>query len=62
MKPAQYEALARETEQLSRTIGYEAHMVPKSEVRDEIGTDVYCGGRVIALIVLGCILPATMPA
>lgn len=46
VKPAQYEALARETEQLSRTIGYEAHMVPKTEVRDEIGTDVYCGGRV----------------
>ncbi len=46
VKPAQYEALARETEQLSRTIGYEAHMVPKSEVRDEIGTDIYCGGRV----------------
>ena len=46
VKPAQYEALARETEQLSRTIGYKAHMVPKSEVRDEIGTDLYCGGRV----------------
>jgi len=46
VKPAQYESLARETEQLSRTIGYEAHMVPKSEVRDEIGTDIYCGGRV----------------
>lgn len=46
VKPAQYESLARETEQLSRTIGYEAHMVPKSEVRDEIGTDLYCGGRV----------------
>jgi glycine/D-amino acid oxidase-like deaminating enzyme len=46
VKPAQYEALARETEQLSRTVGYEAHMVPKSEVRDEIGTDLYCGGRV----------------
>jgi glycine/D-amino acid oxidase-like deaminating enzyme len=46
VKPAQYEALARETEQLSRAIGYEAHMVPKSEVRDEIGTDIYCGGRV----------------
>ena len=46
VKPAQYEALARETEALSRTIGYEAHMVPKSEVRDEIGTDLYYGGRV----------------
>lgn len=44
--PAQYEALARETEQLSRTIGYEAHMVTKAEVRNEVGTDIYCGGRV----------------
>ena len=47
VKPAHYEALARETEQLSRTIGLEAHMVPKSEVRSEIGTDLYCGGRVM---------------
>jgi glycine/D-amino acid oxidase-like deaminating enzyme len=47
VKPAQYEALARETEQLARTSGLEAHMVPKSEVRDEIGTDIYCGGRVM---------------
>jgi glycine/D-amino acid oxidase-like deaminating enzyme len=46
IKPAQYEALARETEQLARTIGLEADMVPKAEVRNEIGTDVYCGGRV----------------
>jgi glycine/D-amino acid oxidase-like deaminating enzyme len=46
VKPAQYEVLARETEKLSRTIGYEAYMVPKAEVRDEIGTDIYCGGRV----------------
>lgn len=47
VKPAQYEALARETEALSRATGYEAYMVPKSEVRDEIGTDLYCGGRVM---------------
>jgi glycine/D-amino acid oxidase-like deaminating enzyme len=47
VKPAQYEALARETERLSRTTGLEAHMVPKSEVRSEMGTDFYCGGRVI---------------
>jgi glycine/D-amino acid oxidase-like deaminating enzyme len=46
VKPARYESLARDTEQLSRTIGYEAHMVPKAEVRNEIGTDIYCGGRV----------------
>ena len=47
MQPAQYETLARETDQLSREIGLEAHMVPKSEVRNEIGTDLYCGGRVM---------------
>jgi glycine/D-amino acid oxidase-like deaminating enzyme len=47
MKPARYEALARETEQMTHTIGFEAHMVPKSEVRSEIGTDLYCGGRVV---------------
>ncbi len=46
VKPAQYEAMARETERLSRTIGVEADMVPRSEVRNEIGTDIYCGGRV----------------
>ncbi|HET7883740.1 MAG TPA: FAD-binding oxidoreductase [Acetobacteraceae bacterium] len=47
VKPAQYEALARETEQMSRTTGLDAHMVPRSEVRNEIGTDIYCGGRVM---------------
>jgi glycine/D-amino acid oxidase-like deaminating enzyme len=46
VKPAQYDALARETEHRSRSIGLEANMVSKSEVRSEIGTDVYCGGRV----------------
>jgi glycine/D-amino acid oxidase-like deaminating enzyme len=46
VKPPQYEAMARETERLSRTIGVEADMVPRSEVRNEIGTDIYCGGRV----------------
>jgi glycine/D-amino acid oxidase-like deaminating enzyme len=46
VKPAQYEAMARETERLSRTIGVEADMVSRSEVRNEIGTDIYCGGRV----------------
>jgi glycine/D-amino acid oxidase-like deaminating enzyme len=45
--PARYEAMARETEELSRSIGLEAEMVPKSEVRNEIGTDLYYGGRVM---------------
>ena len=47
LKPAQYEALARETEYLSRSIGLEADMIPKAEVRSEIGTDLYVGGRVM---------------
>src|SRR6185437_10040780 len=42
----QYEKIARETDALARSIGLEAHVVPKSEVRDEIGSDLYCGGRV----------------
>lgn len=46
LKPAQYEAMARETEYLARSVGLEADMVPKSAVRDEIGTDLYVGGRV----------------
>jgi len=44
---ARYEAMARETEELSRSIGLEAEMVPKSEVRNEIGSDLYYGGRVM---------------
>ena len=46
LKPAQYESLARETEYLARNIGLQADMVPKSAVREEIGTDLYVGGRV----------------
>ena len=46
LKPAQYEKMARETEELRRSIGLEADVVPKSEIRNEIGTDLYCGGRV----------------
>jgi glycine/D-amino acid oxidase-like deaminating enzyme len=46
VKPAQYESLARETETLKRELGFDADMVPREEVRSEIGTDLYCGGRV----------------
>jgi glycine/D-amino acid oxidase-like deaminating enzyme len=46
LRPAQYEKLARETEELGRSIGLKADMVPKYGVRNEIGTDLYCGGRV----------------
>lgn len=47
LKPAQYEAMARETERLARSVGLAGDMVPKSAVRDEIGTDFYVGGRVL---------------
>jgi glycine/D-amino acid oxidase-like deaminating enzyme len=47
LKPAQYEALARESDRLARATGFESYMVSKAEVRDEIGTDLYCGGRVV---------------
>jgi len=45
LKPMQYEKMARESEELSRSIGLKADVVPKSEVRNEIGTDLYCGPR-----------------
>ncbi|MDA8252204.1 MAG: FAD-binding oxidoreductase [Rhodospirillales bacterium] len=47
LKPAQYEAMARETAYLSRTIDLAADMVAKSAVRAEVGTDLYVGGRVL---------------
>lgn len=46
LKPEQYERLARETETLRKAIGLQADMVDKSGVREEIGTDLYVGGRV----------------
>jgi hypothetical protein len=58
LKPVRYEKLARETEELSRSIGLEADVVPKSEVRNEIGTDLYlaAASRTVAP---GCIPPNT---
>jgi glycine/D-amino acid oxidase-like deaminating enzyme len=47
LKQAQFEAMARETEALSRSTGLEADIISKSEVRNEIGTDLYVGGRVM---------------
>jgi glycine/D-amino acid oxidase-like deaminating enzyme len=43
---AHYDALARETAALRGSIGFDADMVGKAEVRSEIGTDLYFGGRV----------------
>lgn len=47
LKQAQYDAMARETEALARSTGLEADMIPRAEVRNEIGTDLYVGGRVM---------------
>ena len=44
--PGQYEALARAVENQRPEIKVEAHMVPRSEQRSEIGTDIYYGGAV----------------
>jgi glycine/D-amino acid oxidase-like deaminating enzyme len=45
LTPTHYEALARETETLQRSVGLEADMVAKSDVHHQIGTDLYQGGR-----------------
>ncbi|MBN8899840.1 MAG: FAD-binding oxidoreductase, partial [Rhodospirillales bacterium] len=47
LKQAQYDAMARETEALGRTTGLDAVMIPKSELLDEVGTDLYVGGRLM---------------
>jgi glycine/D-amino acid oxidase-like deaminating enzyme len=44
--PRDYERLAREAEALNRTLGIEAHAVPRSEQRSVLGTDFYHGGSV----------------
>lgn len=45
-KASHYEKMCRETEWLKKNFGYERFNVPKSELRKEIGTDVYHGGVV----------------
>jgi glycine/D-amino acid oxidase-like deaminating enzyme len=47
LKQAQFDAMARETEALTRSTGLEASIVSRSEVRNEIGSDLYVGGRVM---------------
>jgi glycine/D-amino acid oxidase-like deaminating enzyme len=44
--PGHYEELARSSEKLTREEGIEAHMVPRSEQRRELGSDSYFGGVV----------------
>src|SRR4051794_17050354 len=44
--PSDYEKLAREAEMLNRTLGIEAHAVPRTDQRSMLGTDYYFGGAV----------------
>lgn len=45
--PRQYEDLAQEFEQRRKHLGTEFSMIPKSSVRGEIASDLYCGGALI---------------
>jgi glycine/D-amino acid oxidase-like deaminating enzyme len=45
-KPADYEALARESDLLKNSLGIEAYPVPKAEQHTHLGTDFYQGGMV----------------
>ena len=45
-KQGDYDALARDADTLSRTLGIEAFAVPKAEQRAHLGTDFYHGGMV----------------
>lgn len=42
-KPAHYERLARTHEALAEMVGYETHLIPKKDIRSEIGSDHYYG-------------------
>jgi glycine/D-amino acid oxidase-like deaminating enzyme len=46
MTPDRYEVLARDSEQLQKTLGVEAYAVTRGEQRDILGTDLYHGGSV----------------
>lgn len=46
MTCAEYDALARDADNLRTTFGIDAHAVPKSEQHRFIGTDLYHGGNV----------------
>lgn len=50
-KPAHYESIARDLEDLKRVAGVEGYMVSRSEQSEEIGSSLYHGG---------CVLPGDM--
>lgn len=45
-RPSHYESMARELEFLKKETGFEGEMVPRAEQRQEVGSDLYYGGRV----------------
>lgn len=47
LRPAHYDAMARDMEDLHRHAGVVSHMVPRAEQHREIATDRFCGGSVL---------------
>lgn len=47
IRPEHYEAMARDMEDLRRVAGVDSFMVPRSEQRSEIGSDIFFGGSVL---------------
>lgn len=47
VRPAHYEAMARDLDDLRTIAGVESFMVPRSEQTNEIGSDVFFGGSVL---------------
>ncbi|MDH3700885.1 MAG: FAD-binding oxidoreductase [Alphaproteobacteria bacterium] len=46
-RPAHYESMAHDIEDLRKIAGVEAYMVPREDLTDEIGSDLYHGGSVL---------------
>jgi glycine/D-amino acid oxidase-like deaminating enzyme len=49
MRPAHYEAMARDVEELQRYAGVEFSMVPRHEQHREVGTDLFHGGLLLPM-------------
>jgi glycine/D-amino acid oxidase-like deaminating enzyme len=47
MRPEHYETMARDSEELRKAVGLESYMVPRAEVREEIGTDAFYGAMIL---------------
>lgn len=47
IRPAHYEAMARDMEDLRALAGVESYMVPRAEQHQEIGSDLFHGGSVL---------------